>query len=200
MNLQRTLKEQIDFFGSIICLVIFFPLFLIIGFLIKLDSTGPVFFRQKRVGKDGKVFRIWKFRTMIENAVNMGLGYKVAKDDVRITKIGKILRRFGIDEFPQVINILTREMSFVGPRPSIPYQVAKYSQLERKRLAVKPGITNINVIKGWNTALWKQRIEQDIWYVENWSLRLDFKIFFKSIFAVLKGKGQYGAKGITSDL
>lgn len=196
---QRKLKKIIDSLAAPVALILISPLFLVVAFLIKLDSKGPVFFRQIRVGKNGKLFRVWKFRTMVEGAEKMGLGYEIAENDPRITRVGKILRRFGMDEFPQVINIIFGEMSLVGPRPALPHQVAKYTEFERRRLEVKPGLTNINMLKGWNTLSWKKRIAWDVWYIDNWSLWLDLKIFFKTPIIVLLGKGQYGEKGVVED-
>ena len=199
MTIQRFFKNIIDFVIALIGLIILSPIFLIVAVLIKLDSTGPVFFKQKRIGKDGKVFKIWKFRTMIEKSENIGLGIEVSKHDPRITRIGRFLRRFGIDELFQFINIIFGQMSLVGPRAGLPFQVEKYSEAEKKRVQVKPGITNINILKGWNTLSWKERIKWDIWYIENWSLLLDLKILLKTPFVVLSGRGQYGKKGIVED-
>lgn len=199
MIIQRFLKKVIDFIAALIGIVILIPFFLVISILIKLDSKGPVFFKQKRTGRNGKVFKIWKFRTMIEESEKVGLGIKISKYDARITKIGRFLRRFGIDELPQFINIILGQMSLVGPRPGLPFQIEKYSEIEKKRVQVKPGITNINILKGWNALSWKERIKWDIWYIENWSLLLDFKILLKTPFMVLLGRGQYGKKGIVED-
>lgn len=199
MKFQRFLKGQMDFWISLFFLIVLFPVFLIIAFLIKIDSPGPVFFRQKRVGKGGELFRVWKFRTMVKGAENMGLGLEIAKQDPRITKTGRFLRRWVLDELPQLINVIFGQMSLVGPRTALPHQVKKYSLFERQRLKVKPGITNINVGRGWNTLSWQQRIKNDIWYIDNWSLGMDFKIIFKSFLALISGKGQYGEKGIVKD-
>jgi len=200
MKFQLFLKRQMDFWISLTCLIVLSPLFLIIAVFIKLDSKGPVFFRQERVGRDEKTFKIWKLRTMVQNAENIGSGYEVAKNDSRITRVGKFVRRFGIDELPQFINVVFGEMSLVGPRTALPHQVKKYDEFEKKRFQVKPGITNINIaMKGWNTLPWKERIKWDIWYIENWSLWLDLKILFKTPLTVLLGKGQYGEKGIVED-
>jgi len=199
MKIQRFFKRQIDFFGSLFGLIVLAPLFLIIAVLIKIDSPGPVFFRQERVGKDGKIFRIWKFRTMVEGAEKIGLGFRVAKRDLRITNVGRFLRRLGIDELPQFVNVIFGEMSLVGPRPTLMYQVAKYSEFEKRRLLVKPGMASLALIRGRNSLSWKERIELDIWYIENWSLWLDLKILFKAPFSVLSGKGLYNKEGIVED-
>jgi len=134
------LKRIIDVLVSGIGLIILLPIFVIIGILIKLDSKGPVFFRQKRVGKDSRIFIAYKLRTMVDNAEKIGLGYEIEKNDARITRIGKYLR-WGIDELPQLINVLKGEMSLVGPRPALPYQIKKYNDFQKKRLLFKPGIT-----------------------------------------------------------
>lgn len=198
-GLQRLLKRLFDFLGACAALIALAIPFFIIVILIRIDSRGPVFFLQERVGKDGKIFKMLKFRTMVENAVNMGKGIEVEKNDFRITRVGRILRRFGIDELPQLLHILKGEMSFVGPRPGLPHQAAQYSALERKRLLVKPGIANMPMLKGWNTLSWKERIRWDIWYIEHWSFLLDLKILFYTTIIVLSGKGQYGAKGVVED-
>jgi len=199
MKVQRFIKRQIDFWGSLCGLILLTPLFLIVAILIKINSQGPVFFRQTRVGKNGKNFKIWKFRTMIKEAEKIGLGYERTEKDLRTTTIGRFLRRFGIDEFPQFINVIGNEMSLVGPRPALPHQIKKYSELEKKRFQVKPGIASPAHPKGWNTLSWKERIKIDIWYLNNWSLWLDFKILFKTTFIILRGKGQYDKDGLIKD-
>lgn len=198
MRFQLFLKTIIDLFGAVVGLIILAPLLMVVAALVKIDSSGSIFFRQERVGKDGKLFKMWKFRSMVQGAQSMGLGYEVAKNDSRITGVGRFLRRFGIDEFPQLINVILGEMSLVGPRPAPPHQVEKYSNFEKKRLLVKPGMASLAHIKGWNLIPWKERIKLDIWYIENWSLWLDLKILFKTFIIVLLGKGQYG-NGIVKD-
>ncbi|MFC1630189.1 sugar transferase [Patescibacteria group bacterium] len=199
MKIQEFIKRQIDVFGSLLGLIVLIPVFLFVVLLIKIDSTGSVFFRQKRVGRDGKIFKIWKFRTMIEGAEEKGLRYEVTKNDPRITKIGKFLRRFGIDEFPQLINVILGEMSLVGPRTALPHQLEKYSEFEKRRFQLRPGMLSLAHVKGWNALSWKERIKIDIWYLENWSVWLDFKILFKATIVILSGKGQYGKKGKIED-
>ena len=197
MKLQLFLKRVFDFFGALIGLILLSPLFLILALLIKLDSPGPVFFLYERIGKDGKSFKPFKFRTMVEGAIEKGLGYNVAQDDPRITKIGKFLRKWGIDELPQLINVLKGEMSLVGPRPTFRYQVERYDDFQRKRLLVKPGITGWALIHGRNLLSWEERIKYDVWYVENWSLWLDFKILLETLNLIfIKREGIYGKGGI----
>ena len=193
------LKRIIDVVIGGIGLIILFPIFVVIGVLIKLDSKGPVFFVQKRAGKDGKIFKAYKLRTMVDNAENVGLGYEIAKDDNRITRVGKCLR-WGIDELPQLINVFKGEMSMAGPRPTLPHQVEKYSKQERRRLEVKPGITGWALVNGRNKLSWPERIKLDIWYIDHWSIWLDVKILFKTIWVVIfKREGIYGKDGVTRD-
>jgi len=198
-NKYLILKRIFDVIGSGIGLIILFPIFVIIGILIKLGSKGPVFFVQERVGKDGKIFRAYKLRTMVNDAEKIGLGYEIKKDDERITRVGKYLR-WGIDELPQLINVFKDEMSMVGPRPALPHQMEKYSKLERRRLEVKPGITGWALINGRNKLSWPERIKLDIWYIDHWSIWLDLKILFKTVWVVIfKREGIYGKDGVTRD-
>jgi len=193
------LKKISDILISGIALIVLLPIFAIIGILIKLDSEGPVFFMQERTGKDGKIFKAYKLRTMIDNAEKIGLGYEIAKNDSRITRVGKYLR-WGIDELPQLINVFRGEMSIVGPRPALPHQVEKYSKREKRRLEVKPGITGWALINGRNKLSWPERIKLDIWYIDHWSLWLDLKILFKTVWVVIfKREGIYGKDGVTRD-
>jgi len=197
MKAQLFLKRVFDFTVALIGLILLLPLFLIVAILIKLDSPGPVFFRYERIGKDGKPFRPFKFRTMKEGAIKEGLGYNVAENDERITRIGRFLRRYGIDEFPQLINVLKGEMSLVGARPTFRYQVEKYNDFQKKRLLVKPGITSWALIHGRNLLSWEERIKYDVWYVNNWSLWLDLKILLKTLNLIfIKKEGTYGKGGI----
>ena len=196
-KVQLVLKRLIDILLSFIGLVLLAVPFVIIAVAIKLDSKGPIFFRQERVGKDGRLFKVWKFRTMVVGAVQQGLGYNIAKDDLRITRIGSTLRNWGLDELPQLINVFIGEMSLVGPRPTLSYQVEHYNNFQRRRLLLKPGITSLAVVSGRNALSWKERIKLDIWYVEHWSLWLDIKILFKTLWTVLvTHEGLYGEEGV----
>ncbi len=190
------IKRLLDIIFSFLALIILFPLFLIIAFLIKITSKGSVFFKHERIGKNGKPFFPFKFRTMKHGAIKEGLGYNITKNDERITKLGKFLRKWGIDELPQLINVLKGEMSLVGPRPTFRYQVERYNEFQKKRLNVKPGITGWAQVHGRNLLSWEERIKYDVWYTENQSLWLDIKILFKTISMILSKKGVYGKKGI----
>jgi lipopolysaccharide/colanic/teichoic acid biosynthesis glycosyltransferase len=199
-KMQEFLKYQMDLSVSLISLVLLSPFFVVIAIAIKLNSKGPVFFGQERVGKDGKIFTVWKLRTMVEGAIDKGLGYNVAKGDNRITRIGGFLRAWGLDELPQLINVLRGEMSIVGPRPTLKYQVDQYNDFQNKRLLVKPGITGWALIHGRNSLSWEERIKYDIWYVENRSLWLDIRIILKTLWVVLiKQEGVYGRNGINDE-
>lgn len=191
------LKDCLIFVWLFLGLIILAPLFLIVAILIKLDSPGPVFFKHERIGKNDKPFKPFKFRTMIGGAINRGLGCNIRKDDERITRIGNFLRKWGIDELPQLINVLKGEMSLVGPRPTFRYQVEKYNDFQRKRLLMKPGITGWAIIHGRNLLSWEERIKYDVWYIENWSLWLDLKIIFKTLYLIfIKQEGIYGKGGV----
>ncbi len=164
---------------------------------IVLDNGRPVFFRQERVGRWGAPFRVWKFRTMIVNAQAYGLGRTVAVNDERITRVGRVLRNWGFDELPQLINVLMGSMSLVGPRPTMAYQVEQYDQTQRRRLEFRPGITSLAVVSGRNALLWEQRIQLDIWYIDHWSPWLDLKILFRTVWCVLVTReGLYGLDGV----
>lgn len=198
-KLAFLIKRIFDIFASGIALIFLLPIFALIGIMIKIDSKGPVFFIQERAGEDGKVFKAYKLRTMVDNAVEMGLGHEIAKDDNRITRVGKHLR-WGIDELPQLINVFKGDMSMVGPRPALPHQIEKYTKKEKRRLEVKPGVTGWALVNGRNILSWPERIKLDIWYIDHWSLWLDLKILFKTIWVVIfTREGLYGKDGVTRD-
>ena len=192
-------KNTFDIVFGIIALIVFFPLFLVIGIAIKLDSNGPVFFKQRRVGKNGKSFTVYKFRSMVQDAENIGLGLNISNNDMRITTVGNFLRNWSLDELPQIINIVEGDMSFIGPRPTLQYQVDNYTLHQRKRLNMKPGITGWAQVNGRNNITWEKRIELDIWYVDNCSLLLDIKIILKTIKVVFTSRDVYSKKGIGYD-
>ncbi|MFC2081633.1 sugar transferase [Candidatus Bipolaricaulota bacterium] len=190
-------KRSVDLVASVIGLTLLSIPFLLIWLLIRLDSKGPGFFRQERIGRGGKPFIVWKFRTMIAGAIEQGLGVTVAADDARITRVGHTLRRWGLDELPQLINVLSGEMSLVGPRPTLGYQVENYDDTQRQRLEAKPGITSLAVVSGRNTLTWRERIDLDVWYVEHASFWLDLRILLRTLYSVLVTKeGLYGEDGV----
>lgn len=187
-------KRIFDLICSTVLLILLLPLFVIIAVLIKLDSKGPVFFFQERAGKGGQPFTIWKFRTMCQNAVSMGEGFFTNENDARITRVGNFLRKWSLDELPQLINIFKGEMSIIGPRPTLMYQVEQYDNYQRQRLQMPPGVTGWAQVNGRNSLSWPERIELDIWYVNNWNLTVDFKIILKTIKVVKSREGIYADK------
>lgn len=189
---MQMFKRLFDFCTALIVLVVISPLFLLIALAIKLSSQGPVFFRQARVGKDGREFDVYKFRSMVVGAEKIGAGVFVEEEDPRITRIGKILRESSLDELPQLINVLKGEMSLVGPRPTLLYQVEKYNEQEKRRLLVKPGISGWAQVNGRNALTWPEKIELDLWYVDNWSFWLDIRILLRTLLIVIKREGLYG--------
>ncbi|NLK98434.1 sugar transferase [Defluviitalea saccharophila] len=193
-EIQIMIKHGLDKLIAFILFIAVSPIFFIIALGIKLTSKGPVFFIQERVGKDGKDFKIYKFRTMIQNAVNMGNGIYTEENDPRITKIGRILRKTSLDELPQLINILKGDMSIIGPRPTLRYQVEKYNEFQMQRLKMRPGVTGLAQVNGRNSLPWAKRIEYDVEYVNNYSLWLDLKIIIKTVKVVLTAEGVYGQR------
>lgn len=161
---------------------------LLVAVAIKIDSKGPAIFKQERLGVGGKVFKIYKFRSMCVNAEHTGSGVYSGKGDARVTRIGKIIRATSIDELPQMFNILKGDMSFVGPRPPLtyhPWPLAEYTEEQKRMFEVRPGITGWAQINGRKAVEWNQRIKLNVWYVDNVSLWLDIKIVFKTVFKVL---------------
>lgn len=185
-KLNLILKRILDIIISFISLIFLSPFFLLISFLIKIDSKGEVFFRQKRLGKYGKPFLIFKFRTMVKNASKKGTGYKVVENDPRITRIGEVLRKFSLDELPQLINVLRGEMSLIGPRPALVRDFERYDERQKRRLLMKPGITGLAQINGRAKIRWPERIEYDLEYINNFNLWIDTKIFFKTLIYIFK--------------
>jgi len=161
---------------------------------VKLSDGGPVLYRQERVGKDGVPFELLKLRTMVVGAESMGAGAAVDRDDSRITGVGQLLRRTSIDELPQLWNVIRGEMSVIGPRPTLAYQVERYTPRQRRRLEVKPGLTGWAQIHGRARLPWDERIELDVWYVENRSALLDLKILLRTPLALFSGTYR-GASG-----
>jgi lipopolysaccharide/colanic/teichoic acid biosynthesis glycosyltransferase len=170
------------------------PLLGLAALAVKLEDGGPVFYRQLRVGKDGRDFELLKLRTMVVDAERQGAGYAVDRDDPRITRAGRVLRRLSIDELPQLWNVLRGEMSLVGPRPTLRYQVDRYDERQRHRLDVRPGLTGWAQVNGRAALPWDERIELDLWYIEHRSIWVDLKILARTPFALFRGtyKGATG--------
>ena len=188
---QRFIKRVFDIVLSIFILILISPLLIACTLAVKFTSKGPVLFLQERIGRGGKPFTIYKFRTMVVDAESKGLGYLVTKEDSRITKVGQFLRRWSIDEFPQLFNVLLGDMSLVGPRPTLGYQVEQYDDFQKRRLEVQPGMTGLATVKGRNLLSWNERIEYDVWYVDNYTFWLDIKIILATFGTILGGSGVY---------
>ena len=181
------LKRFIDIVISLLVLVVLSPVFLITAIAIKLNSKGPVIFKQRRLGFGGKEFDIYKFRSMVQNAEHTGSGVYSGKDDARVTVVGRIIRATSIDELPQALNMLKGDMSLIGPRPPLtyhPWPINEYTAEQKRMFDVRPGITGWAQVHGRKDVEWHKRIELNVWYVDHVSLLLDMKIFFMTIFKV----------------
>lgn len=188
-KMQLLAKRILDTIISFIAIVFLVPFFLLISILVVFDSTGSAFFKQLRPGLNTKPFIIYKFRTMDQGAEKFGLN--TDKCNPRITRMGRFLRRWHLDELPQLFNILKGEMSFIGPRPPLVSEVDLDNPFEIKRFLMNPGITGWAQVHGLNALSWQERVKYDVWYVEHWSIFLDFKIIFLTIKILLDGKGLY---------
>ncbi|MDO4419511.1 MAG: sugar transferase [Ruminococcus sp.] len=187
--MYKFIKRCADVVISLLGLIILSPVLAITALCIKLDSKGSVIFKQQRLGKDGKVFDIYKFRSMCVGAEHTGSGVYSGKGDARVTKVGKFIRATSIDELPQLVNILKGDMSIIGPRPPLtyhPWPLEDYSEEQKHMFDVRPGVTGWAQVNGRKDVEWNKRIELNVWYTRNISFFLDFKIFFISIFKVLK--------------
>jgi lipopolysaccharide/colanic/teichoic acid biosynthesis glycosyltransferase len=184
-------KRILDLAIAIPLLVVMTPAFVIVAILIRRESRGTAFYRQTRVGLDGREFRLIKFRTMVDGAEFIGAGLDNDAGDPRITKVGARLRALSIDELPQFINVLVGDMSLVGPRPTLRDQVERYTPEQRRRLRARPGITGLAQISGRSTLPWSQRIIIDVHYVDNWSMRLDLAVLLRTIPALLRRHETY---------
>lgn len=183
---QLAFKHAADWLVAAALLIALSPLFVIVAALVKMTSRGPAFFRQPRLGIRGEIFRVWKFRTMVDGAARTGSEMRTMASDPRITKVGRVLRRTRIDELPQVLNILAGEMSLIGPRPALPFQYDYYEEWEERRLDMRPGITGWSQTHGGNCLTWDERIVLDVWFVDHWSLWVDLQVLF-STFSELAG-------------
>jgi exopolysaccharide biosynthesis polyprenyl glycosylphosphotransferase len=200
-GVRQTVKNLFDRLAAASALLLLAPLFITIAIAIKLGDRGPILFRQVRVGRNGRPFHVCKFRTMVTNAEDLkaaledrnegnGVLFKI-KDDPRVTRAGTWLRRWSLDELPQLFNVLLGQMSLVGPRPALPEEAAKYGDYVRRRLAVRPGITGLWQVSGRSDLPWDEAIRLDLRYVENWSFALDLQILWKTWAAVTHGSGAY---------
>jgi lipopolysaccharide/colanic/teichoic acid biosynthesis glycosyltransferase len=195
----QVVKRGFDVVAAIVALVLLAPVLLVIAVLIARDSAGGVFYRQQRVGRDGELFSILKFRSMSADAdirraaltADLGKGLFKMVDDPRITRIGRVLRRYSLDELPQLVNVVRGDMSLVGPRPALPTEVAAYDERELRRLAVRPGLSGLWQVSGRSDLSWDDGIRLDIQYVENWSMALDLRILVRTGSAVLNPSGAY---------
>jgi lipopolysaccharide/colanic/teichoic acid biosynthesis glycosyltransferase len=185
------MSRPLDLALALVLLVVTAPLLGLAALAIRLESRGPVFYRQRRVGKDGRPFELVKLRTMVPGAEAMGAGIYVVEGDPRITRVGRLLRRFSLDELPNLINVVRGDLAIVGPRPTVQEQVDRYTDRQRRRLEVKPGITGWAQINGRTSLPWPERIELDVWYVEHRSLRLDLRILARTARLLATGHGLY---------
>ena len=198
---QRLLKRSLDLSVACALVVVCAPVIMGAALLVRLTSPGPVLFRQRRVGALGQPFTIYKFRTMVADAEQQlvslqrrndadGLLFKI-RDDPRVTRIGRLLRRFSLDELPQLFNVVRGEMSMVGPRPALPEEVAQYDERRRDRLLVKPGLTGLWQINGRHDLVFDDYVRYDLFYVSNWSLTMDLYIIARTIPALISARGAY---------
>jgi lipopolysaccharide/colanic/teichoic acid biosynthesis glycosyltransferase len=187
-------NRALDAAGASLGLVLASPFLAASALAIKLEDSGPVLYRQRRVGRDGEDFELVKLRTMVVGAERQGAGWAVNRGDPRITRVGRVLRRLSLDELPQLWNVVRGDMSLIGPRPTLRYQVERYTDRQRRRLDVKPGITGWAQIHGRASLPWEERIELDVWYVENRTAWLDAKILLRTPLALFGGtyKGETG--------
>lgn len=201
-EMYKFFKRTFDIILALMILIFLSPVFLIVALLVRLDSKGPVIFKQQRLGLNGKVFNLYKFRSMCVGAEKGGV-YSDDKD-TRITKVGNILRKTSLDELPQAVNVLKGDMSFIGPRPPLtyhPWPLENYTEAQLRMFEVRPGITGWAQVNGRKAVEWNKRIELNVWYVDNMSLILDLKIFFKTIFKVIKNSDNenIGATVVTAN-
>jgi lipopolysaccharide/colanic/teichoic acid biosynthesis glycosyltransferase len=189
--LREPLRRAFDVLVSATILALTSPILAVAIVAIRLESPGHPIYRQRRIGRDGEAFDVLKLRTMVSGAELMGAGLAVDDGDSRITRIGALLRRTSIDELPNLVNVLRGEMSIIGPRPTVPVQVAQYTERQRGRLALKPGITGWAQVNGRASLPWPQRIELDLWYVEHATTALDLRILWLTARMLVTGHGLY---------
>jgi lipopolysaccharide/colanic/teichoic acid biosynthesis glycosyltransferase len=188
-------KRALDLLITVPAFIVLSPLMIAIAVWVRRDSPGGALFRQARVGYAGRPFALLKFRSMVVGAERLGAGLAVTANDERITRSGAVLRRLSLDELPQLWNIIRGDMSLVGPRPTVAWQVAHYSPRQRGRLDARPGLTGLAQVSGRNALPWSERIELDLEYIENWSLRGDLMILLRTAWVVLRRAGAYRDEG-----
>ena len=188
-------KPLLDFLAALIGLLILFPIFIIIYIVLIINNSGSAFFFQDRPGKNGKIFKVIKFKTMNDKKDKQG---NLLSDEIRLTPLGKFIRKTSLDEIPQLINVLKGEMSLIGPRPLLPEYLPLYSEEQKKRHNVKPGITGWAQVNGRNAISWQKKFEYDVWYVNNINFFLDVKILFKTVKKVFKSEGINGIGQVTT--
>jgi lipopolysaccharide/colanic/teichoic acid biosynthesis glycosyltransferase len=194
--MRLVIRRAIDIVVSSLGLLAAVPVLLAAMLAIRLESRGSAIYRQRRVGMDGRSFEVLKLRTMVDGAEHVGAGLAIDAGDARVTRVGALLRRTSIDELPNLLNVLRGEMSLIGPRPTLPVQVEQYTERQRGRLAVRPGITGWAQVNGRASLPWAERIELDLYYIEHRSLALDLRILARTVAMVLGGDGLYkGASG-----
>jgi len=185
------MRRVIDIVVGGLMLTLAAPFIALAMLAIRIESRGRAIYRQRRVGRDGRPFDLLKLRTMVDGAEGIGAGLAVNENDLRITRVGALLRRTSLDELPNLLNVVRGEMSLIGPRPTVPVQVAQYTERQRGRLAVKPGITGWAQVNGRSALPWSERIELDLHYIEHRSLALDLRILWRTVAIVLGGSGLY---------
>ncbi|HEY7891648.1 MAG TPA: sugar transferase [Solirubrobacteraceae bacterium] len=185
------IRRLLDILVSLSLLILAAPVLAIATIAIRLESRGSAIYRQRRIGKDGHPFDVLKLRTMVDGAEYIGAGLAVNENDPRITRIGALLRRTSIDELPNLLNVLRGEMSLIGPRPTLPDQVASYTPRQRRRLSIKPGITGWAQVNGRTALPWSERIELDLYYIEHRRLTMDLQILARTVAMVFRGSGLY---------
>ena len=199
-KIYKVVKRIADIIGGIIGLILLSPVFLILAICIKIDSKGPVIFAHKRIGKNGKEFNMYKFRSMYENAEEMIENFNEEQkiewqenfkldNDPRITKVGRLLRKTSLDELPQIVNIIKGDLSIIGPRPIVDEELKKYGDNKEKFLSITPGLTGYWQANGRSNTTYEERMQMELYYIDNQSLLLDIKIFFKTIVSVIKKEG-----------
>ncbi|MGI9080664.1 MAG: sugar transferase [Thermoleophilaceae bacterium] len=185
------MNRALDVVVAVGALLLSAPALLVAAAAIRLDSPGPVFYRHERVGKDGVPFDLWKLRTMVVGAEHRGAGLYIEDRDPRITRVGWLLRRYSLDELPNLFNVLQGDLAIVGPRPTVRVQVDRYTSHQRRRLEVRPGITGWAQVNGRAALSWPERIELDVWYVDHRSLALDLRVLARTVKLLASGRGLY---------